>query len=72
MFMPFAAEVVAVVELVRSVIVVGRAPLGRAPLGSARVEVRKKDMRRGLKSILVVVRVDWIYLSEMKMVFCLV
>jgi hypothetical protein len=67
MFMPFAAEVVAVVELVRSVIVVGR-----APLGSARVEVRKKDMRRGLKSILVVVRVDWIYLSEMKMVFCLV
>jgi hypothetical protein len=41
MFMPFAEAVVAVVELVRSVIVVG----------SARVEVRKRGMRRGLKSI---------------------
>jgi hypothetical protein len=46
MFMPFAEAVVAVVELVRSVTVVGR-----ASLGSARVEVRKRGMRRSLKSI---------------------
>jgi hypothetical protein len=46
MFMPFAEAVVAVVELVRSMMAVGR-----ASLGSAREEVRKRDMRRGLKSI---------------------
>jgi hypothetical protein len=47
MFMPFAEAVVAVVELVREVMEVGR-----ASLGSARVKVRKRDMRRDLKSII--------------------
>jgi hypothetical protein len=47
MFMPFAEAVVAVVVLVREVMEVGR-----ASLGSARVEVRKRDMRRDLKSII--------------------
>jgi hypothetical protein len=45
--MPFAEAVVAVVVLVREVMEVGR-----ASLGSARVEVRKRDMRRDLKSII--------------------
>jgi hypothetical protein len=47
MFMPFAEAVVAVVELVREVM-----SAERVSLGSARVEVRKRGMRRGLKSII--------------------